>query len=535
MPREARRVSVIPERQEYTRSYEQENQRKKRVAAYCRVSTEQEQQQTSYEAQVEYYTQYIKSNPDWEFAGIYADDGITGTNLDRRDNFNRLINDSRRGKIDMILSKSVSRFARNTVDSIVTIRELKAIGVAVYFETERINTLESQGEMLIAVLSSQAQEESHSISTNVTWGFRRKFEKGEISLNYKHFMGITKDIHGNYVIDEKEAAIVRSIFYWYLRGDSCEKIKCKLEERGVKTATGKENWNVTTILRMISNEKYMGDALLQKTYTEDYLTHKRKQNVGQRKQYYVENAIPAIIPRSIFYMVQQERAKRARLKGAYSSRYALTEIVVCAECGSRYRRTTWSNPKRKQEKRVVWRCINRLKNGTKYCKDSPTVPEEALHTAIMKGLSEILYGDDDLHFKEELKQDILNTMADLTGGTTPEEIDLTICNLQEELLRYAGLAAKEDMNSRKYDDKFRLIAKQIEQLKEQKCDLEKLSEKKKEHEGQIAEIDKFMKGIKQTDEYDDVLVRQLVREIRIISKNRAEMELNSGMMMSLTL
>ena len=240
MPREARRVSVIPERQEYTRSYEQENQRKKRVAAYCRVSTEQEQQQTSYEAQVEYYTQYIKSNPDWEFAGIYADDGITGTNLDRRDNFNRLINDSRRGKIDMILTKSVSRFARNTVDSIVTIRELKAIGVAVYFETERINTLESQGEMLIAVLSSQAQEESHSISTNVTWGFRRKFEKGEISLNYKHFMGLTKDIHGNYVIDEKEAAIVRSIFYWYLRGDSCEKIKHKLEEREVKTATGKE-------------------------------------------------------------------------------------------------------------------------------------------------------------------------------------------------------------------------------------------------------------------------------------------------------
>lgn len=157
------------------------------------------------------------------------------------------------------------------------------------------------------------------------------------------------------------------------------------------------------------------------------------------------------------------------------------------------------------------------------------MPEEALHTAIMKGLSEILYGDDDLHFKEELKRDILNTMADLTGGTTPEEIDLTISNLQEELLRYAGLAAKVDMNSRKYDDKIKLIAKQIEQLKEQKCDLEMLSEKKKEHEGQIAEIDKFMEGIKQTDEYDDVLVRQLVREIRIISKNRAEMELNTGM------
>lgn len=213
MPRAARRVSVIPERQEYTQSHNQDNRARKRVAAYCRVSTEQEQQQSSYDAQVEYYTQYIQSNPDWEFAGIYADDGITGTNLERRDDFNRMVEECRRGRIDMILTKSVSRFARNTVDSIVTIRELKAMGIAVYFETERINTLESQGEMLIAVLSSQAQEESHSISTNVTWGFRRKFEKGEISLNYKHFMGITKDIHGNYVIDEKEAAIVRNIFY----------------------------------------------------------------------------------------------------------------------------------------------------------------------------------------------------------------------------------------------------------------------------------------------------------------------------------
>lgn len=473
---------------------EQIKYRKLRTCAYCRVSSSSDEQLHSFETQYNYYSNYIQKNENWLFAGIYADDGITGTNLERRDDFNRLVEDCRRGRIDMILTKSVSRFARNTVDSIVTIRELKAMGIAVYFETERINTLESQGEMLIAVLSSQAQEESHSISTNVTWGFRRKFEKGEISLNYKHFMGLTKDIHGNYVIDEKEAATVRYIFYWYLRGDSCEEIKRKLEERGVKTATGKDRWNVTTILRMISNEKYMGDALLQKTYTEDYLTHKRKQNVGQRKQYYVENAIPAIIPRSIFYMVQQERAKRARMKGAYSSKYALTELVVCAECGSRYRRTTWSNPKRKQDKRIVWRCINRLKNGTQFCKDSPTIPEESLHMAIMKGLSEILYGDDELHFKEDLKRDILNTMADLTGGTTPKEIDLTISNLQKELLRYAGLAAKEDINSRKYDEKFKMIAKQIEQLKEQKSDLEKLGEKKKEYEGQVAEIDKFMDG-----------------------------------------
>lgn len=534
MPRAARRVSVIQERPELGNGRSEEH-RRLRVAAYCRVSTEQEQQQNSYEAQVQYYTQYIQSNPDWAFAGIFADDGKTGTNTEHRSDFHRLLEECRKGNIDLILTKSVARFARNTVDSIVTIRELKALGVAVYFETEHINTLESQGEMLIAVLSSQAQEESHSISTNVTWGFKRKFEKGEIQVNYKRFMGITKDIYGNLTIDEKEASVVRNVFFWYLRGDSCNEIKHKLEQRGIKTVSGKDTWDASTILRMLSNEKYMGDALLQKTYTPNFLTHKSEVNMGQRKQYYVENALPAIVPKSIYYMVQQEKARRAKVKGSYSSQYALTERLVCGECGKRYRRTTWSNPRRKQEKKVVWRCTNRLQNGTKFCKESPTIEEEALHRAIMKGLAEVLYCDDEVQFKEELKKDVLNAMADLCGGTTPEEIDRTIDNLQKELLKYAALAAKEDINSRKYDDKFKMIAKQIEELKNQKKDLVKLSRKKVEFEGQVAEIDRFMEGLKHAEEYDDVLVRQMVREIRVLSKERAVMELNTGQQIELTM
>lgn len=534
MPRAARRVSVIPERQGLSTGRTEEHPRL-RVAAYCRVSTEQEQQQNSYEAQVTYYTQYIQNNPNWEFAGIFADDGKTGTNTEHRDDFQRLLEECRKGNIDLIITKSVARFARNTVDSIVTIRELKAMGIAVYFETEHINTLESQGEMLIAVLSSQAQEESHSISTNVTWGFKRKFEKGEIQVNYKWFMGITKDVNGRLVIDEKEAAVVRNIFFWYLRGDSCEEIKRKLEQRGIKTVSGKDKWSSSTILSMLSNEKYMGDALLQKTYTPDFLTHKREVNMGQRKQYYVENALPAIIPKSIYYMVQQEKARRAKVRGGYSSQYALTERLVCGECGKLYRRTTWSNPRRKQEKKVVWRCTNRLKHGTKFCKDSPTMEEESLHRAIMKGLAEVLYSDDEMEFKEELKQDVLNAMADLCGGTTPEEIDLIISNLQQELLKYAALAAREDINSRKYDDKFKMIAKQIEEMKNQKTDLEKLNVKKSEYEGQIREIDQFMEGLKRADEYDDILVRQMVKEIRVLSKERAVMELNTGLQIELTM
>lgn len=542
MPRNPRIVSVIPASSELYRENSAAPVRLK-VAAYCRVSTEQEQQQSSYEIQVDYYTRYISQNPEWELAGIYADEGISGTNTDRRTDFNRLMDDCMHGKVDLILTKSISRFARNTVDCISWVRKLKAMGIAVHFETENINTLESSGELLLAILSSQAQEESHSISTNVTWGIVRKFEKGEMMLNVNNFLGFTRDREGNIVIDQAEAAVVRKIFYLYLCGDSLTQIKEKLEAEGIKTVRGKDTWRVSTIDRLLSNEKYMGDALLQKSYTVDFLTKKRIANTGQRKQYYVENSHEAIIPKSIFYQVQAEKARRAGLvkkttkksktaKGVYSSKYALTELLVCGECGTHYRRTTWNNTK-KGEKKIVWRCINRLEHGKKVCKESPTLTEESLQMAIAKGLADIMYGEDELQFREELKQDVLCTLADMYGGTTPEELDQSIKALQEQLLYYAGLAARDASGTGNFQDKFQLLAKQIEELKSQKVNIEEQKNRRAEYERRIEAFEEMMEQQRPSEEYDDQLVRKMVKEIRVFSKERVVMELTTGLQMEL--
>lgn len=315
-----------------------------RVAAYCRVSTTLEAQEGSYEAQVAYYTEKIQENPNWKNAGIYADDGKSATNTKKRDDFNAMIDDCMAGKIDMVLTKSVSRFARNTVDSLQTIRKLKENNIVILFEKENINTLDGSGELLITILSSQAQEESRNLSENTKWGITRRFENGIVSVNHKKFMGYTKDEKGNLVVVPEEAEIVRRIFRMYLEGSSVLEITRALEAYKIKTVTGKDKWNTSVITRMLVNEKYMGDALLQKTYTVGFLTKKRVKNDGIVPQYYIEDNHEAIIPKELFYKVQEEKARRASLNKAavtrkankmkkerskYSSKYALTEILIC--------------------------------------------------------------------------------------------------------------------------------------------------------------------------------------------------------------
>ena len=310
MAETAKKISMIPAKVQYDRNVKL-SEKKMKVAAYCRVSTELEEQDSSYEAQVEYYTSKISENENWKNAGIYADDGKSGTNTKKRADFNAMIQDALAGKIDMILTKSVSRFARNTVDSLVTIRKLKEKNVAVVFEKEGINTLEGTGEILITILSSLAQEESRNISENIRWGVVRKFEKGKVIVNCTKFMGYTKNEDGDLVIVPEEAEIVKLIFRLYLEGYSTGKIAKHLEEQGIKTATGQDKWHSTVIDKMLRNEKYMGDALLQKTYTVDFMTKKKVKNTGLVPQYYVEDDHEAIIPKELFYRVQEERMPSA--------------------------------------------------------------------------------------------------------------------------------------------------------------------------------------------------------------------------------
>lgn len=286
---------------------------KRRVAAYARVSTDSDEQFTSYEAQIDYYTRYITKRDDWEFVKVYTDEDITGTSTKHRDGFNLMVKDALDGKIDLIITKSVSRFARNTVDSLTTVRKLKDAGVEVYFEKENIYTFDSKGELLITIMSSLAQEESRSISENVTWGQRKRFADGKVTMPYKNFLGYDKGKDGKPVINEKEAEIVRLIYRLFLQGKTASGICKHLDGLGIPTPTGRKAWNQTTINSILRNEKYKGDALLQKKFTVDFLTKKQKVNEGEIPQYYVEDNHPAIIDPLEFDMVQAEIARRQKL------------------------------------------------------------------------------------------------------------------------------------------------------------------------------------------------------------------------------
>lgn len=307
-----RKIKIIPPKANMN-TEKKKKVKKINVAAYCRVSTAQEDQETSYEAQVAYFTKLITENPSWNLAGIYADDGISGTDMKKRDNFNAMMERclQKDGDIDLILTKSISRFARNTVDCLSCIRKLKERNIAIYFEKEHINTLESTGELLITILSSQAQEESRNISENVKWGLKRKYEKGEMLV--RRMFGYGKGTDGQLYIIPEEAEVVRLIYGKYLEGESLNSIARLLKEKGIKTIRGNIEWNVNSIRTILINEKYIGDAMAQKTFTTDYLTKTRKENQGELQKYYVENAHEAIIPREVFYKVQEELRQRANI------------------------------------------------------------------------------------------------------------------------------------------------------------------------------------------------------------------------------
>ena len=288
-------ITIIPATIDPHTRLPKESTQRRRVAAYARVSTDSEEQLTSYEAQVDYYTRYIQSRPDWEFVGVYADEGISATNTKRRESFNRMVQDALDGKIDLIVTKSVSRFARNTVDSLTTVRKLKDAGVEVYFEKENIWTLDSKGELLITIMSSLAQEESRSISENVTWGQRKRFADGKVSIPYGHFLGYRKGANGLPEIVPEEAEVVRTIYRMFIEGQSSNAIARHLTQQGIPTPAKKTVWQKATVESILRNEKYKGAALLQKSFTVDFLQKKTKVNEGEVPQYYVEHSHEAII------------------------------------------------------------------------------------------------------------------------------------------------------------------------------------------------------------------------------------------------
>ena len=530
-------VSMIPAKPQYDRSIKL-SEKKLRVAAYCRVSTELEEQESSYEAQVEYYTRKMEETDNWKMAEIYADDGKSATNTKKHDDFNAMIKDALDGKIDMILTKSVSQFARNTVDSLLTIRKLKEKNVAVVFEKEGVNTLDGTGEILITILSSLAQEESRNISENTRWGVVRRFENGKMIVNHNKFMGYTKNESGDLVIVPEEAEIVRLIFRLYLEGYSAKKISQYLEENGIKTATGQDKWYDSVIFKMLRNEKYMGDALLQKTYTVDFMTKKKVINKGIVPQYYVEDDHEPIIPKELFYRVQEELARRASMnkssvtckknqKSKFSSEYALTGLLLCGDCGQEYRRVTWS---RNGKKKIVWRCSNRLTNGTKNCKKSETLEEGALNRAVMEAINRITRGDGD--FVGAFRQNVIRVIGSYGGEQEPDEYDEKIKEKEEEMVDLIAENAMVGSYTDEFDERYRRIAEEITTLKEEQIETRRKKKLADSYEQRLKDMDSFLeKQTCQIPEFDNDLVRRLIASIKVVSAEKLTIQFQSGIVM----
>lgn len=383
----AKNVKVIQATSPILSAQSQIYVKKRRVAAYARVSTEKDEQQNSYEAQIEYYTRYIKSNPEWIFVDIYSDEGITGTSIKRRDGFNKMIEDALDGKIDLIVTKSVSRFARNTVDSLTTVRKLKDKGVEVYFEKENIFTLDSKGELLITIMSSLAHEESRSISENTTWGQRKRFADGIMSLGYSTFLGYKKGANpGDMEIVEEEAVIVRRIYDEYLAGKSPGEIAKRLTTEGIPTPAKKSKWHPSTIISILHNEKYRGDAKLQKCFTTSFLDHKMQKNTGQLPIFYVSENHPAIIKPEVFEMVQEEFRRREAAGGRAQCVSIFSGRIVCGDCGCFYGRKKWHSDTKYASWR--WHCNNKFMKR-EHCQ-TPTLKEQSLEECFVSAFNSIL-------------------------------------------------------------------------------------------------------------------------------------------------
>ena len=521
-------VTIIPAK---PKADQEALKRKLQVAAYCRVSTEEEEQQSSYEAQCSYYTDKIMTNPEWTMAGIFADEGITGTSTKKRDDFNRMIRKCKKGKINLILTKSISRFARNTLDTIKYTRMLRAMGIGIYFEKENINTLDMDSEMLITMLGAFAQAESESISRNVAWGKRQAIREGKVYVNFNQLYGYYLQEDRTPGIKQQEAEVVKFIFGQYMLGDSTRMIARKLDEDGIPTRSGKVRWEPATIKSILKNEKYCGDVLAQKTFKECVIGGKVQKNTGQLPQVLVQNNHPAIISRELFYAVQEEikrrtaakspSAKSATGRSCYASKYALSERLVCGECGTLYRRCTWNI---RGKKKIVWRCVSRLDHGTKYCKQSPTMEETALQRAIMDAVNSAMDSRGNL-VKGITDTVILMLKPKENAVFTLGEVKRRISELTAEFDRLFDMEGSEE----NHQERFSEITKELAELKKQR---DEISAQLRNNQGVQAQIQRISLAADQMNhhltEWDEEMIRQIVHIVEVICADRIRVVLTDG-------
>ena len=509
--------------------------RQLRVAAYCRVSTDDEEQLTSYEAQQNYYTDKIMTNQDWTMAGIFADEGITGTSARKRPEFLRMIRLCKQKKIDIILTKSISRFARNTVDCLNYIRALRELGIAVIFEKENINTLEADSEILITMLGAFAQAESESISANVRWGKRQAMREGKAIIQYDRLYAYQKGEDGKPQIIPDQAEVVQSIYKQYLAGASLRMIKDRLEAEQIPNAAGNARWTITAVRSILSNEKYCGDVLLQKSFVSDCINRKVIRNTGQLPMYLVQNHHEGIVDRKTFDAVQAEMARRSAGKSpskknastgmtSYASKYALSERLVCGECGTLYRRCTWTC---KGQKRIVWRCVSRLDYGKKYCHHSPTLDEAPLQRAILAAINSAMSNKD--HLIRQLQSAMELELAPMPGDhMSLADIEQRLQELGEQVREIVAKAAATK-EVQVHAPLLKEIADEMDALKKKRALIES---QRQTHEHAFRRIEIATDAMEQTStnisEWDEALIRQLVDTVKVHSAEKITVYLRGG-------
>lgn len=516
-------------------------QRQLRVAAYCRVSTDDKDQLTSYRAQKAYYTDHIMKNPEWTLAGIFADEGITGTQTKKREDFLRMMKQCRQKKIDLILVKSISRFARNTVDCLKYTRTLRALGIGVYFEEQNINSLSPDSEFLITLHGAIAQNESENISKNVAWGKRQAMREGRAIISYKKLYAYEKGEDGKPKPIPEQAEVVREIYKKYLEGATLRAIRDWLAQEHIPDATGRPVWNLDTLRNLLTNEKYYGDVLLQKTFIQDCISKKVIKNTGQLPMYLVQNHHEGIVDRKTFDAVQAEIARRSAGKSPskknsstgqshYSSKYALSERLVCGECGTLYRRCTWV---KRGKKRVVWRCTSRLDYGTKYCHNSPSLDEEQLQRSILAALNSAMSQ------KDKLIQEITGAMelelAPIPGETMSlADIERRLEEISQETHGIVVRSTRQKQESggtgfENYTEQLKTLMDEAAALKEKRAFIQ---EQQRENAEATRRIEAATTAMEEASpditEWEETTIRQLVETVKVLSANKIEVYLRGG-------
>lgn len=522
-----REITMIPATVPKYSAQSTSNGRQRRVAAYARVSTDNEEQLTSYEAQMDYYNKYIRERVDWSFAGMYSDEGISGTSTKNRHGFNRMITDAMAGKIDLIVTKSISRFARNTVDTLTTVRKLKEKGIEVFFEKENIYTLDSKGELLITIMSSIAQEESRSLSENVTWGQRKRMSDGKVSLPYKKFLGYERGPDGLPKVVESEAKVVRRIYRLLLEGKTPHGIATQLTEEGIPTPGGKTRWQSTSVESILTNEKYKGDALLQKKYTVDFLTKKQKKNQGEVPQYYVSGSHEAIVSPEVFDLVQQEMDRRKQLCGSYAAGGAFACRIICGECGGIFGPKLWhSNTKYRQ---FVWHCNRRYSSGKNEgtgCK-TPHFSEKAIQDIFLEAFNSCITSRDEIIAN---CREALNMITDTQKLTSEMQTPESECEVASELIRKCVEEnAHSTINQETFQEHYeRLLAK----YEASKTKLDLLNKKCSERNLQRNKIEAFLAELQERDalitEFSAGLWQLTVEKMTVYAKDKVILTFQDG-------